>query len=135
MARLALMAIQTVYADALYAGRKAFEYRRTSTSFARGDKVLVYEPGSRGLVTGHFVVGGVDVLAPPFEINAREDDSDISIAVERYLQGAKRATALKIWDATRWAEPKKLVQISPGLRAPQSYVFLRGEHGLLRGDW
>jgi len=134
MARVAVMAIHTDYADAIYAGRKAFEYRRTTTSFRAGDTVLVYEPAARRLVTGHFVVGSVCVLAPPFEVDSREKASEVARVVERYLAGASRATALEIVAPARWRVPKMLVEVSPGLRAPQSYVFLRGNHGLLRAD-
>lgn len=134
MARVAVMALKSVFANAVYAKTKAHEYRRTTTSFAAGDQVLVYETSPRGLVTGHFLVGRVLLLDAPFQVGALEPVPDMAEAVTRYLSGAKRATALEILNPTRWDVPKKLVEVSPTLRAPQSYVFLKDDHGLLRGD-
>jgi predicted transcriptional regulator len=134
MARVAVMALKTVFANAVYARTKAYEYRRTSTTFAPGDQVLVYETSPRGLVTGHFLVGRILLLDAPFEVRALERVSEIAEAVTSYLSGAIRATALEIVNPTRLAVPRKLVDVSTTLRAPQSYVFLKDSHGLFRGD-
>lgn len=134
MPRTALMSIRAQHADALYAGRKLHEYRRCSTAFASGDEILVYEPHPRRHVSGHFLVGRVAALRPPYNIDALEIDEAVVLGVTLYLKGAARATAIEIIQPKRFETPWQLQHALPRRRAPQSYLFLTADDGLLRGN-
>jgi predicted transcriptional regulator len=132
MVRIAVMAIRSQYAEAIYSGAKTHEYRRARTSFGIGDQVLIYEPMPVGRITGEFVVRSVRALTNANEVVRLEREMSITKAVQDYLSGARRITALEISSPSRWAVPVQLSEISPRLRAPQSYVFLRENDGLHR---
>ena len=111
------------YAEAIYTGAKRHEFRRVRASFVSGDRVLVYEPLPTGLVTGEFVVGTVH-QGLPSDITCLETDPWSRIAAEHYLRGAHIATAIEVTAATKWEAGIKLHDVSPGIRPPQSYVFI-----------
>ena len=58
-----LLSIHTKYADAIYAGTKLVEVRKTlPTKLAVGDKVYLYETSPKKLVTGYFTVKQVELV-------------------------------------------------------------------------
>jgi predicted transcriptional regulator len=123
MSRLVLMAIRPNFANLIYSRQKLFEYRRVRTSIRSGDRVLIYESGAGGFVTGEFWVGKVlheaaEVLA------ALEQQLTVRRLVDEYLVGSLRGSAMEVVAPQRWTIPMELRALYPRLRAPQSYLFL-----------
>lgn len=127
-----LISIRPEFAEPAYSGIKKFEYRRCRVGAARGDIALVYETAPVMRITGHFTIGDVLPVSAD-DASALEPNLDIAAKVARYLQGSSRASALRISDATLWKNPRKLSELFPAHRPPQSYYLLKSfDHELLR---
>lgn len=125
--RIVLLSIKPDYAEAIFAGRKTVEFRRSRI----GDDVqfiIVYATQPVGRIIGWFEVGGV-VEATPSKL--WRDFSDVG-AVDRrsyldYFADAKRAFGIIVRGATRLPVPAGLDEIRIGLRPPQSFQYVSSE--------
>lgn len=125
--RVALFSIRPQYADAILTGSKEVEFRRTALA-ADVSHVVIYATTPVRKVVGAFEVAGVDAARPaalwesygPVGGIQQSDYMD-------YFEGTESAYAIKVRHPRRWDEPLTLEELSPGLRAPQSYQYLRNE--------
>jgi len=118
------MSIRSQFAVAIYSGTKRHEFRRVRMSFSRGDRVLIYEPLPVGLITGEFIAG--DVLSgSPFDLVNIEVDHWSRSEAEQYLRGVGTASAVEILQAVKWDNGIEIKEMLPGIRPPQSYVFIK----------
>ena len=118
---IAIMSIRAEHAGRIYCGDKQFEFRRQRPRFVVGTKIFVYEPTPVRAVTGYFFTG---VLADiGHSVDSFEMDPDERLAIEAYLTGARRPTAIEISKPARPGRPLPLGSF--GVKtAPQSYMFL-----------
>lgn len=120
-----LAAIRPEFVEALFTRIKRHEFRRSRWSIRRGDQVLVYESRRRRSIVGCFTAGGV-FYGQALELAALVVDPTQRRAVQHYLAGAERATAV---EATEMVVFPKVVPLgSIGVsRPPQSYLRVRQE--------
>ena len=123
--RVALFSIKPQYAEAILGGSKKVEFRRTALA-KDVSHVVVYATSPVQRVVGAFEVEGVEVAVPSTLWQTygsvggirRED-------YESYFSGAERAYAIKVRRPRAWSQSLCLQDLSPGLRPPQSYQYLR----------
>lgn len=122
--RVALLSIKPEYAEAIFAGRKTVEFRRSRLA-PDVDLAIVYATQPTGRIIGWFRITGITESTPDglwrrFRRNSGIRRGDYF----SYFEGAARAYAIEIADATAVVEPIELDSLSAGLRAPQSFQYL-----------
>lgn len=123
--RVALFSIKPQYADAILSGSKEVEFRRTALA-PDVSHVVIYATTPVQRVIGAFEVAGVEEAPPAalWDVYGRVG----GIARDDYMgyfRGAQSAYAIRVSRPSRWAQPLSLQDLSPGLRPPQSYQYLR----------
>ena len=121
-----LLSLAPRHAKRIFDGDKHFEFRRTTPRLSLPATAYVYETQPTGAVVGMFLVTAS--LGGDTDLPSLEEDPHEREAVEEYLRGAARPTALTVRLPVRFSEPIPLSRW--GLhRAPQSY-----QHVPLLGD-
>jgi predicted transcriptional regulator len=122
--RVALLSIKPEYAAAIFAGRKTVEFRRSRLA-PDIDFAIVYATQPTGRVIGWFRVTGVTESTPDgLWRRFRRHGGIRRRDYFAYFEGAPRAYAIEIADATSVNEPLSLESLSDGLRAPQSFQYI-----------
>lgn len=123
--RVALFSIKPQYAAAILAGTKKVEFRRTALA-EDVSHVVVYATSPVRQVVGTFEVGGVEKAAPSALWRTYGSVGGIKREdYESYFVGTEHAYAIKVHRPHAWSRPLCLHDLDPGLRAPQSYQYLR----------
>jgi predicted transcriptional regulator len=127
-ATVALLPIQPRYAEAILRGEKRVEFRKRR--FGRDvEYVVVYASSPICGIVGSFRISGI-VEGCPRDI--WEDYKDVGAIQHdeffRYYAGAERAFAIGIERVCVLNKPLPLQQLSPSLKAPQSYAYLTRDH-------
>jgi predicted transcriptional regulator len=122
--RVALMAIQPVYARAILDGLKKVEFRKRALA-DDVRTVLIYETAPTQRVVGEFTLGEV-VVDTPRRIWRRFRTVGCIAAdnFAQYYEGYDCAVALSISSVTRYAEGIALDDLEPTPAVPQSFVYL-----------
>lgn len=123
----ALLPIRPNYVDAILAGSKKVEFRRTkfkqSVNF-----VLIYASSPVKKVVGYFKVGGILEMTPS---EAWERYSSIGAinynAFMDYYSGTNRAYVISIDEVVCFENQIALSEMSSDLSAPQSYRYLSND--------
>jgi predicted transcriptional regulator/GNAT superfamily N-acetyltransferase len=129
--KTALLSLRSRHAERIYAGIKTWEFRRVRAALHPGDRVLIYESGGKGLITGEFTVAE-RVVGTPAEVVLREPNPESRADALAYLEGARVATALRCGQVRLYEKPLTLAELGVA-RAPQSYLLLSAD-GLLAHD-
>lgn len=125
--RIALFSIKPRYADAILKGVKTVEFRRTPLA-PDVSHVVIYATTPVKRVIGAFEVAGVDQASPAALWNSYAAVGGIGRAdYVAYFNGVENGYAIRVRRPRRWPEPLALHDLSPGLRAPQSYQYLRDD--------
>ena len=132
MPRALVIALRPSFADAIYRKTKAFEFRRVRMTAQPEDIVFIYETAPVQLVTGQFRIASIST-ASPSNLTKLEPTKRSRRIAGSYLKGCKLATAMEVGDPRRWKIPIPFSSFMPGHRPPQSYMFVRGLDGILRG--
>lgn len=122
--RVALLSIHPRHAEALMAGTKRVELRRTPV---RDDTthVIVYATAPVKAVIGWFEVAGVDVDSQTSIWNTHRAVSGVTRGEFRsYFAGAARASAIRVAAAHRLDSPLPLDAIPGVKRPPQSFQYI-----------
>lgn len=125
--RVALFSIKPRYAEAILGGTKQVEFRRTPLA-ADVSHVVIYATAPIKKIVGLFEVAGVERAMPRSlwrsyrEVGAIDSDD-----FNAYFAGTDVAYAIKVRGARRLRSPLDLCHLSPTLRAPQSYQYLRAD--------
>ena len=119
----ALLSIRPEYAEAIFSGKKRFEFRR---SIFREDiqVIIVYITNPVGQVAGEFSVK--DIITDDIDAlwNRTETMAGIDRKVFReYFSGREVGHAIVIGSVKRYEQPLDL-QKTYGVRPPQSFVYL-----------
>jgi predicted transcriptional regulator len=125
--RVALFSIKPQYADAILAGSKEVEFRRTSLA-EDVSHVVIYATAPIKKIVGTFEVEGVERSVPDALWKTYSQVGGIAHdAYADYFEGADTAYAIKVRSPRQLPQPLALTDLSPGLRAPQSYQYLRDD--------
>lgn len=122
--RVALLSIHPRHAEALMAGTKRVELRRTPV---RDDTthVIVYATAPVKAVVGWFQVEGVDVDSQTGIWNTHRHVSGVTRGEFRnYFAGAARASAIRVAAAHRLETPLSIDAIAGVKRPPQSFQYV-----------
>jgi predicted transcriptional regulator len=117
------LSIKPEYAEAIFDGRKRFEFRR---SIFREDveTVVVYMSSPVKQVVGEFRVEGV--IADDIDALWDRTESQAGIGREKfmnYFAGRDKGYAIEIGKVKRYGRPRNLEE-SYGVRPPQSFLYL-----------
>lgn len=124
LGRVALLSIKPEYADAIFAGRKTVEFRRSRLA-PDVDLAVVYATQPVGRIIGWFRISGIAESTPDgLWRRFRKVGGIRRRDYFAYFEGAERAYAIQISAATAVEEPLLLDSLSAGLRAPQSFQYL-----------
>lgn len=125
--RVALFSIKPQYADAILDGSKEVEFRRTSLA-SDVSHVVIYATSPVQKVIGIFEVAGVESAVPDELWDTYSAVGGIARdAYAGYFAGTDTGYAIKVRYPRLLDTPLRLDDLSPGLRAPQSYQYLRDE--------
>lgn len=119
----ALLSIKPEYAEAIFEGRKRFEFRR-SIFREEVETVIVYMSSPVRQVAGEFSVQGV--ITDDIDALWNRTESKAGIDREKfmnYFAGREKGHAIEIGRVTRYRKPRNLEQIY-GVRPPQSFLYL-----------
>lgn len=120
------MSIRPQFAEAILDGRKLVEFRKRRLA-PDVTTVLIYTTMPTGMVTGMFEVSGYDVGSPTRIWELHKGHGGIARSGFRsYFHGSPTAVGIRVGRARRFAAPIRLHELSPGLRAPQSFIYLDG---------
>lgn len=125
--RVALFSIKPQYAEAILKGTKKVEFRRTTLA-PDVSHIVIYATTPVQKVIGTFEVDGVDRARPStlWDTYGGVGGIDRSDYMD-YFEGSDSAYAIRVRAPRTWTQPLALADLSPGLRAPQSYQYLRDE--------
>jgi|HubBroStandDraft_1064217.scaffolds.fasta_scaffold767569_1 predicted transcriptional regulator len=119
----AVLSIKPEYAEAIFSGKKRFEFRR---SIFRADiqVVIVYITSPVGQVAGEFSVK--DIITD--DVDALWDRTEKMAGIDRkvftdYFAGRDVGHAIVIGNVKRYDQPLDL-QKTYGVRPPQSFLYL-----------
>ena len=124
--RVALMSLHPQHAEAILAGWKTVEFRRRAFG-QRVARVVIYATQPVARVVGSFDVGHVDV-ASPAELWERHGQHGAITRCEfdRYFEGSPTGAAIEVRGVSRLRTDMPLSAVAPGVRPPQSFVYLDG---------
>jgi predicted transcriptional regulator len=122
--RVALMAIQPVYARAILNGNKRIEFRKRP--LARDIRtVIIYETAPTQLVVGEFDVADIVVGSPRVLWQSYGGVGGISeTSFFAYFEGYRVGTALLVASYRQYEHPITLDDLRPGIAVPQSFFYL-----------
>lgn len=123
---VALLAIHPVYADAIFAGEKRVEFRKTR--FQRHvERVVVYVTTPVQRVVGYFdVVRTIEASPRQLWKKYRAEGGITKKAFDEYYAGREHGVAIEVGQVRVLDRPMRLRQLRRDLKAPQSYVYLDG---------
>lgn len=117
------MSIKPEFAEAIFAGTKRYEFRRTV--FRQDVRVVVvYITSPVGQVVGEFSVD--DIITD--DVNALWDRTEAEAGIDRegffsYFSGRDVGHAIAIGKVKRYREPLD-INAAYGVRPPQSFLYL-----------
>jgi len=122
--RVALMAIQPVYAQAILDGTKQVEFRkRTLAPDVR--IVVIYETAPTQRIVGEFGVEQTVIDTPSRLWRQFRDVAGISATdYAKYFEGQASAVALRISHAYRYNADLALEDLHPRPGIPQSFIYV-----------
>jgi predicted transcriptional regulator len=122
-----LLSIKPWFADAILAGDKRFEFRRSIFCRPGIDRVLLYSSIPEQCVVGEFVIGGVLSLPPQcLWMRTRKYAGIKKADFDKYFMGKRRAHAIKVSFPLRYSKPLDLLQDFGLVRPPQSFCYISG---------
>lgn len=125
--RVALFSIKPEYATAILDGSKEVEFRRTSLA-PDVSHIVIYATSPVQRVVGTFEVAGVEKAVPDALWDTYAAVGGIARdAYTGYFAGTDTGYAIKVRHPRLLDTPLRLDELSPALRPPQSYQYLRDE--------
>lgn len=119
----ALLSIKPEFAEAIFSGKKKFEYRKII--FKKNvKKIRVYATKPVGKITGEFIIDEILKDTPQnLWKNTRKGSGVKKEFYMRYFRGKKIGYAIKIKGYTRYDEPQCPYETNPKFIAPQSFMY------------
>ena len=134
-----LLSIRPPFADAIFAGSKRVELRRTRPKVRPGDLVLVYVTSPHQELRGVLRVVRVEEAEPAeFWPQVREDAGIGKEHFDAYFAGASNAFGIHFDAVHPFSQPVTAGELREGgwphFQAPQSYRYLRTDEIELLGS-
>jgi predicted transcriptional regulator len=129
-----LLSLRREPAEAIYAGSKRCELRKSRARVVPGDRVAIYETKPKGAITGTFIVEETHHAPLP---QLWEEVDDAGISKERfmgYFATRRLGFAIRIRDARRLDREIELALargIDSSFRPPQSFLYLEEKNPLV----
>lgn len=121
--RIALMSIHPKYANAIFEGRKKFEFRKCRFA-SPVSHVLVYATAPVRRIIGLFEVGDIVEGSPRSLWKQFSEESGVDPGdYDNYFAGSRKAFAIAVKDPVLLKHPVRLDDLRRGLSAPQSFVY------------
>lgn len=130
--RTGLLSIHAQYADAIFSGRKRFEYRRKAPHIDGPTRFLIYVPGQRRQLEGEIIVDRIVQTTPNqlWRKTGRRGGIDKD-AFMTYFEDRDVANALHIQSAKRYTHTPSLeslrAEVPGGFTPPQYLQWLGAE--------
>lgn len=123
--RSALMSIRPQFSEAILDGTKQVEFRKRRLA-PDISKVLIYTTSPIQAVVGEFTVAG-QVEGTPLEIwrRFRKVAGIDRASFFEYFADNEVAVGILIEDVIEYNSPRTLDQVGPGVRPPQSFMYLK----------
>jgi predicted transcriptional regulator len=120
-----LLSIKPEFADKIFSGMKAYEFRRVLFRSKNVTTIVVYASSPVQRVIGEFEVGGILALEKKALWKKTAKKSGIKKAFfDKYFGDRETAYAIKVASPQRYAEPFELVDFCDTSRPPQSFMYL-----------
>ncbi len=129
---IALLSVKPEFAERIFNGIKKFEYRKKV--FARKDveKIIVYASSPMKCVIGEFEFDNIILDTPSIIWEKTAVYSGINHeSFFKYFSGSRKAYAICITHAIRYANPVNLQNMLPGFTPPQSFRYIKPAESLL----
>ncbi len=121
----ALLSIKPHFADRIFSGEKLFEFRKTAFKTRDVTLVIVYSTLPVGRIIGQFNVATVLSGKPDKVWRITKQNAGIEkIEYERYFANSTTAYAIQIEKAVRYARPRRIDDVIPSGKAPQSFCYV-----------
>jgi predicted transcriptional regulator len=124
MKKRVLLSIHPEFANAIFDGRKHFEFRRVIFK-EKVEEVVVYATAPISQVVGCFRIEDVYKGTPQELWEVTKSVAGVSKKkFDEYFKDKEQAFAIKIAGATRFDDPKPLSMFLPSNTAPQSFCYI-----------
>lgn len=124
MKKRVLLSIHPEFADAIFDGRKHFEFRRVIFR-SHVEEIVVYATAPISRVVGIFQVDDIYEGSPTELWEKTKEVAGVSKQkFDDYFKDKKLAFAIKISNAKRFKSPKPLSRFLPSNTAPQSFCYI-----------
>lgn len=122
--RVALMAIQPRFAQAILSGAKTVEFRKRALA-PDVTTVLIYETAPTQLIVGEFELAE-NVVATPMKLWKKfaADGGIDADGFDAYFAGHTRAVGLRVSSSTAYARGVALSELTPPPAIPQSFSYV-----------
>ncbi len=125
MSTSVLLSIKPMFANAILAGTKTFELRRSIFRSATVRRIVIYASSPVSRVVGEFIIDGILALDPQKLWEVTANGAGISRkSFEKYFYGCDIGYALKVSRPLRYQEPSRLEDLFGFSRPPQSFRYL-----------
>jgi len=120
-----LLSIKPEYSQAIFSGKKAFEFRKAIFKEKSVNKVYVYESMPTGKVVGEFEIENI-ISKDPEDLWAETSDfSGITKEFfDEYFKDRCLGHSLKVKNAKKYQDPKSLEDMFNIKHPPQSFRYV-----------
>lgn len=121
-----LLSIKPEFVEKIFSGEKTFEYRRSIFKNQSVDTIVIYSTQPVGKIVGEVKIEKIITE----QINDLWEKTKLSSGIsyeffKEYFHDKDYGYAIKIKEVVEYSEPYSLSDYSSGLRAPQSFCYLK----------
>lgn len=121
-----LMAIKPKYVEKIFTSEKIYEFRRSIFKNKNIKTVVIYCTMPVGKVVGEFSIESILNETPKDLWKLCKDSAGIEKKdFMEYFKGKELGFAIKIKKTKLYKKQKNLSDLKEGLRAPQSFIYLK----------
>lgn len=120
-----LLSIKPQFVEKIFSGEKKYEFRKTEFKRKDIDSIIVYSSGNVKKIVGEIKFHEVLCDTPQNIWQLTHDEAGISLeAFMSYFTRRQRAFAIVIDEFKPYKTMLSLDEIYPGVKAPQSFLYL-----------
>lgn len=120
-----LLSIKPEFADAIFSGKKKYEFRKAMFDIERAKRIFLYASRPISLIVGEFKVKRVLSSDPESIWEVTKDKAGISKEYfNQYFNGKKLAYALEVKSIRQYEKPETLCDMFNLERPPQSFMYV-----------
>lgn len=123
-----LLSLKPVYANAILAGKKRYEFRRAIFKNPNVKRAYIYVTAPVGKIVGSFSIGKIIIDTPKKIWQKCKKYAGIGAAdFFKYYEGCEKAFAIKIQSVQNFLKPLDPYSKKPNFKPPQSFCYVDGE--------